>query len=312
MHLLVDLGGTNTRLGLADRTGLLDDTLHKHPNADYPGLAEVIYAYLDDLRPGAICGLCAGVAGPVRGQSARLTNYNWLIEADALCRATNATEVHLINDLQAQGYALDDLVPGDIVPLRKCEPPREGATRAVLNLGTGCNIAVVHSFGDVLHVPAAESGHSNLPFLSGRLAILFEHLGKAHPHLPIEAALSGPGLSNIHAWMTGRQDAPQAIIDAAGQGAADALETVSLFVETLGCVAGNFALHHLPMGGLYLSGSLSRAIAPFLSDPVFLKSFDARGPYSDLVSGIPISVIDRDAFALLGCYRYLRQVLDNK
>ena len=86
-----------------------------------------------------------------------------------------------------------------------------------------------------------------------------------------------------------------------------ASEALPLFLRTLGSVAGNFALHHLPTGGLYLSGVLATSIAPYLYHPDFLTPFTARGPYHDIVSAIPISVINDPIFALRGCHRYLAQ-----
>ena len=83
---------------------------------------------------------------------AQLTNHAWRIEADTLARATGATRVHLMNDLQAQAYALDDLDADSVEPLIPGTPDPTGP-RLVLGLGTGCNIAVAHRMGDTLYVP---------------------------------------------------------------------------------------------------------------------------------------------------------------
>ena len=48
-------------------------------------------------------------------------------------------------------------------------------------------------------------------------------------------------------------------------------------------------------------------MAPYLNAPEFLQHFTARGPYTDIVSAIPISVINDPIFALRGCHRYLAQ-----
>jgi glucokinase len=302
--LLADLGGTNTRVALAGPKGVLEGSARSYPNRDFSGLEHVLRAYLKETGTTRVTALCAGVAGPVQGDRAQLTNHDWLIEAEVLRQATGAARVHLINDLQAQGYALDDLPEGAITPLFQPQqtPPR--ATRLVLNLGTGCNVAVVHSLGGTLFVPPAESGHSTLPHATGRMAELCEYLRVRHPHLPVEAVLSGPGLETVHNFVTGETLTSQEIIPRIAAGHAQ--ETLQLFAETLGAVAGNMALHHLPMGGLYLSGGLAAAIGPHLPTAHFLPAFTARGPYRHIARAIPVSLITAPDFALLGCARYLR------
>lgn len=309
-HLLADLGGTNTRLALADGTGRLPGTIRRYLNDDFDSFESVVSAYLEETTPGPIHALCAGVAGPVLHDTAQLTNYAWHIDAANLRNLTGTPHIHLINDLQAQGYALDDLAPDAVTPIFPGQPAPPDAPRLVLNLGTGCNVAVVHRRPEGLFVPAAESGHSALPHATGQIGALFDHLRETHPHLPIEAALSGPGLSNIHAHLTGARLASTDIATAANTDPA-ARNTLALFCEILGLVAGNFALHHLPAGGLYLTGGLAQSIAPHLANSAFLDTFTARGPYTAIVRAIPVSIITDDSFPLLGCARYLHQLLKN-
>ncbi|MEQ9257613.1 MAG: glucokinase [Roseovarius sp.] len=305
--LVADLGGTNTRVALAGPEGLVEESAERVANAGFEGLAPLLAAYLARHAPGPISALCAGVAGPVRGGTAQLTNHAWFIDGAELAALTGAGAVHLLNDLQAQGYALDDLPQGAARPLLFGQSASEGAARLVLNLGTGCNVAAVHRISGRLFVPAAESGHSALPHASGEMAALFDHLRDAHPHLPVEAVLSGPGLARLHAFLTGTERTPAQIVAEAETGGARA--SLALFSRVLGAVAGNIALHHLPMGGLYLSGGLSPALAPHLDKILFEKEFSARGPYTEIVRAIPVSVLDDPFLGLRGCARYLRQYL---
>src|SRR6056297_3133193 len=182
--LLVDLGGTHCRVGLGDDSGLLPDTVASLRNADFPDLVTLLQSYLSAQHPGPLKALCAGVAGPVRGDTAQLTNHAWHIEAKALAQTTGADTAHLLNHLQAQGLALDTLAPGTVAPLRPGTPDPKGA-RLVLGLGTGCNVAVVHRLGDTLFVPPAESGHTPLPDCPD-LRPLYDCRRRDHPDLPVE------------------------------------------------------------------------------------------------------------------------------
>ena len=306
--LVADLGGTNARVGLATRAGLDPAATRLFRNADFDGFPALIQAYLDDLTPGPVTALCAGVAGPVRNGTSRLTNHSWFVDSADLRRTTGADPVVLINDLQAQGYALDNLPTESLTPLFPgATAPRPDSARLVMGLGTGCNVAVVHRHGAGLFVPPAESGHGSLPFCDGRLGKLIAHLGRAHPHRPIEAALSGPGLCNIHRWLGGGDPSPEEIAKAHEAGDATATETLTLFSRLLGRVAGDLCLAHLPMGGLFLIGGTARAVAPHLAYLGFHAAFTAKGPYSDILRDIPIHLIEDDSAALRGCMRCLKQ-----
>lgn len=304
--LLADAGGSNTRVGLGSSQGLDPDTVQTFRNAGHSGLAPILTAYLD-RHPGPVHALCAGVAGPVRGGNAQLTNLDWFINADELRAATGAHRVCLINDLQAQGYALDDLPTDSLTPLFPGATPPAGATRLVMGLGTGCNIAVVHHTPQGLLVPPSETGHSSLPYLDGDTGKLIAYLSQTHFHRPVEAALSGPGLARIFRYVSGDTLPAADIIRSHARGDIEAHSALLMFAEILGTVAGNIALAHLPMGGLYFIGGTARAIAPHLADLGFLSHFTAKGPYTQILQDIPVLLINDDTAALRGCARHLLQ-----
>ena len=157
---------------------------------------------------------------------------------------------------------------------------------------------------------ASPSFHPALGWLAAGLGALFDHLRGVQSHMPMETDVSGPGLTNTHAFLTGADLSPTAIATAAAQGDPAALDTLALFAEALGLIAGNFALHHLPSGGLHLTGSLAPVIAPHLPASAFHARFTSRGPYTDIVRAIPVLLVTCDTLPLLGCARYLEQVLN--
>lgn len=305
LWLLADVGGTTTRVGLA-RDGRLDrDSTDSFRNADFVGLADILDHYLTG-HPTPPSALCAGVAGPVRDGTAQLTNLDWFIDSAELANVTGAQDIHLINDLAAQGYALDDLDPADVTPLINRATPPEAA-RMVMGLGTGSNIAVVHRTPQGLFVPPAEAGHSSLPHCDGAIGALIAGLEGKDAHRPIEALLSGPGLTRLHTHFSGDTLTPKEIIAAHLGGDAGAMATLTAFARLLGTVLGDLALNHLPMGGIYLIGGTARAVAPYLVPLGFVESFNAKGPYSHIMQEIPVSLITEDSAALKGCLRKLEQ-----
>ncbi len=104
--LVADVGGTNTRVALAEGTRLLPDTVRKYSNAQFPGLETVLRRYVEEEDDVDCTGACVAVAGPVRDGVGELTNLNWTFDRDSLVRATRAEQVAILNDLQAQGHAL--------------------------------------------------------------------------------------------------------------------------------------------------------------------------------------------------------------
>ena len=304
--LLADVGGTNTRVGLGGAQGLDPVSVQSFSNADHSGLSSIVATYIGQF-PGPVTAVCAGVAGPVRDGHAQLTNVDWFIDGQELKEATGARSVHLFNDLQVQGYALDDLPSDSVISLFKGAVVPAGATRLVMGLGTGCNIAVVHRTAQGLRVPPSETGHTSLPYMEGDAGALIGHLSQTHYHKPIEAALSGPGLSRIFRYLSGDTLPAAEIIDCHRRGDIDATDALALFTEILGVAAGNIALAHLPMGGLYFIGGTARAVAPYLAALGFLEHFTAKGPYTPIMREIPIRLVDDDFAALRGCARYLLQ-----
>lgn len=294
--LLMDIGGTNTRLGLSHRGALDPASVQIFRNADHPGPEALIESYLKG-RP--VAAIAAGVAGPVQAGAAQLTNIDWHLDAAQLARLTNAHMVHLINDLQAQGYALDDLAPESITEVLPGRPVQ--GTRLVLGLGTGCNISAVYRAGAQLFVPPSETGHTRLPHMPDLPEGLIEHLAAAAPHLPIEAVLSGPALARIALWLGEEADLTSLLQD-------PETHTTRIALHVLGHVVGDLALTHLPTEGITLIGGLARALAPHLTRPEFTKPAQAKGPYRAIAAGIPLRILHDDTAALIGCARYLRQI----
>ncbi len=305
--LVADIGASHTRLALTLDGALKPGSARRFLNADFPGVLPMIASYLDEqgAQPKAIC---AGVAGPVRAGRAQLTNLDWFMDGAEIARATGAAEVHLINDLQAQGYALDDLDRQSVTPIFAGHPDLDGP-RMVLGLGTGSNIAVVHRVGADLLVPPAEAGHSGLPHLDTTANAVISALGAEVPHKPYEALLSGSGLMRLHRLRCGAILTAPEILGQAEREEGDCAETLTLFLELLGAVMGNLALTHMATGGVFLIGGLARAMAPMLNAPEFRGNFAAKGPYRPIMEAMPLHLITDDTAALTGCARYLRQRL---
>jgi glucokinase len=105
MILAGDIGGTKTQLGLFDSVPARPRSIavRTFSTLDFPDLPSMIASFLedDDTRRASISTACFGVAGPVIGESAELTNVPWKVDARQVSAKFGMTRVRLLNDLQA-------------------------------------------------------------------------------------------------------------------------------------------------------------------------------------------------------------------
>ncbi|MFT3689345.1 glucokinase [Paenirhodobacter sp.] len=307
--LLADIGGTNTRVALSEDGRLLAQSIRRYANAGQPALEPILRSYLAEAGV-APEGACVAAAGPVRDGVATMTNLDWVIEGGSVSEATGARRVAVLNDLQAQGHALGRIEPGmlrEIAPGRAALP---GVSQLVVGIGTGFNAAPVHEAPGGRIVSPSEGGHVTLPVASEADMRLSRFVAREHGFASVEDVLSGRGVAHVHTFVCDQAGAGTPL-DAAGVMAAlsadDPLarETARIFVRVMGAVIGDLALTHLPFGGIYLIGGVSRAFAPLLAEFGFTEAFRAKGRFADFMDAFPIRLIEDDYAALLGCAAYM-------
>ncbi|MFT4149495.1 MAG: glucokinase [Paracoccaceae bacterium] len=305
LSLVADIGGTNTRVALAEGTQLRPDSLAKFRNAEFAGLEPILARYLADSGIAAVDGACVAAAGPVRDGVAEMTNLSWVIDGGQLTRATGARRVAILNDLQAQGHALGHIAPENLRPLVP-GPQAAGGTMLVVGVGTGFNAAPVHDTPGHRIVPPSECGHVNMPVRTAADLRLAHFVERAHGFPGVEDVLSGRGLERLYAFAAteaGRPaDLPAADIPAAiAAGDATALATGALFARLLGATVGNLALTHLPFGGVFLIGGVARAMLPAMETMGFAAAFRDKGRFAGFMEDFAVHVVEDDFAALTGC-----------
>ncbi|MFQ5615564.1 MAG: glucokinase [Anaerolineales bacterium] len=324
MLLAGDIGGTKTILAI-----YAPESEPRNPVAearflsgDYPSLEAVIRDFLGQTHLN-VKRAAFGVAGPVVGGEAEITNLPWAIAENQLRDALELESIHLINDLAAVACAVPVLQPDEVHVLQEGRAV-PGGSIAVIAPGTGLGEAYLTWDGKRYLAHASEGGHTDFapttPLQFGLLRYLQERFG----HVSYERICSGRGLPNIYnylkemgfasepAWVAGQfaqtGDPTPVIVRAAlsREKPCDlcraALET---FVSILGAEAGNLALKVLATGGVYLGGGIPSRILPALSDGSFIKPFRQKGRFADLLAEIPVKVILNPKVALLGAARHV-------
>ena len=311
--ILADIGGTNTRVALADGKQVRPNSIAKFSNAEFASLEPILVRYLAEAGIASVEGACVAAAGPVRHGVAEMTNLNWVIDHAMLTRATGATKVAILNDLQAQGQALGHIAPEFLRPVIEA-PAVPNASMLVVGLGTGVNAAPVLNTPWGRVVPPSECGHISMPVRTDedmRLAHFIEqHDTFGQGFAEVEGALAGRGIEHLYGFVTQEAGLMAAlssaqIMVALAAGEAQAVAAARLYVRILGSTLGNLALTHLPYGGIFLIGGMSRAMTPYLGPLGLADAMCDKGRFAEFLRGFPVWIVEDDYAALAGCAAYL-------
>ncbi|MEP5759713.1 MAG: ROK family protein [Litoreibacter sp.] len=303
--LVADIGGTNTRLALAQDTRVKTDTVLRYPNAEFDSFRHVAETYLETQRQKCV-GACVAIAGPVKDGCGALTNLGWSIDEPMLRDLVNADNVGVFNDLQAQGYGLGNLTAGAVSHISGPEPEPAG-TKLVIGVGTGFNIATVLETPHGRIIPPAEAGHIALPTRSAEQRALVASFEENHGFAAVEDMLSGRGFERIYAHLSDGNSKTSSQIMTGFEDGSDpiAVKSAEMFVAMLGTVAGDLSLVSLPFGGIYFAGGMARALSGHFNALQFDTHFHDKGRFAEFVANFSIHVIEDDYAALTGCASYL-------
>jgi len=318
-----DIGGTKTNLAIFSTEAGLQMPLAEttSPSASYPSLEALVREFLAQVKL-KVEWASFGVAGPVVGGQAKVTNLPWIMNEAQLAEALNLSSVHLMNDLVAIAHAVPFLGPADLYTLNKGEPV-SGGTIAVVAPGTGLGEAYLTWNGTRYRAYASEGGHADFAPISPLEIGMLRYLQDRFGHVSYERVCSGSGLPNIYsylrdsgyaeepAWLAERltvaeDPTPVIAVAALDKDRPSELCTATLdtFISILGAEAGNMALKVLASGGVYLGGGIPPRILPVLESGRFMEAFQRKGRLSDLLSWMPVHVILNPKVALLGAARY--------
>jgi glucokinase len=318
-----DIGGTKTSLGVFSSRGGPRKPLSEatFASADYPSL-EVLAAQFLVQAGHVVTRASFGVAGPVVGGRADVTNLPWTVDERALAETLGLRGARLLNDLDAIAHAVPVLDQSDLHTLHQGQPIHHGPI-AVLAPGTGLGEAFLTWDGSRYEAHASEGGHADFAPRDELQIGLLQYLLRDLEHVSYERVCSGHGLPNIYRYLrdAGRaeelpwfrqqlrsaEDATPIIANAALDKEPPCplcVATLETFVSILGAEAGNLALKVVATGGVYLGGGIPPRILPILEKGHILKAFRAKGRLSALVAPIPVHVILNPQAALLGAAQH--------
>lgn len=321
-----DIGGTKTLLQLVEKTAgqIAIIAELKYDSHAYPNFYHVLASFRRDTHcTSTIDAACIGVAGPVDGQYASVTNLPWELDTILIETQHSIKRVAMLNDFQVIGYGIDSLVSKDLFVVQKGKPVKHGA-RAIIGAGTGLGEGLLVWQKDRYTVLPSQGGHVDFAPTNDRQDRLLQFMRKQYAQVSCELLLSGPGLENIyrflyydnqhkggsekkHKEMLSASQITQAALASSNELAVQALR---LFLSIYGAQAGNLALTTMATGGVFIAGGIAPRIKQLFLQDDFISAFHAKGKMESLMPNFPITLIDNPRVGLLGAQQYAFYLAD--
>ena len=311
--IAADVGGTHVRIGLVRESG---DPAHpvavlhyrKYACAQYPGLAEIIEDFIGTLEGARVTrGVIASAGYPLEDGTVITANLPWRLAPRQIRERLGFSDFRLVNDFEAVAHAAAHVDASEVLRLTGPDAPPTRGPMLVLGPGTGLGAAVWIPTDRHAVVLPTEAGQAALtPGNAIEMALLAEML-KHRSHVPVEYALSGPGLMNLYTALCSLRGATPAFwapgeITAAAQADRDSLarESLEIFCGLLGSTVGDMALLYGVQSGIYLAGGILPQIREFLLNSSFVERFLNKGPMRAALERIPVRLVEHGQLGVIG------------
>jgi len=307
----LDIGGTHARFALASiRTdGAIalgePETLK---TGDYASLKTAWEEF--ERRCGCTIPRDAAIAiaGPVNGETVRMTNNSWVIHTGRIDEQLGLDRVCVLNDFAAVAHAVARAEESEFTHLTGPDVPLPArGTISVIGPGTGLGVAQLWRDGaGGYHVQATEGGHVDFAPVDHVDDVVLARLRKLHRRVSTERVVSGPGIVEIYhalAAIEGRAVAEleDRAIWEAGLAGTDTLAAAAVerFCLSLGSAAGDYALAH-GASAVAIAGGLGYRIRETLRRSGFAERFRFKGRYEQMMAGLPVKLITHPQPGLFG------------
>ena len=308
---VADIGGTNARFAIAaieaGAVFTLSDPVRLKTD-DHAGLKEAWQEFARVAGRPLPNALAMAFAGPVGGETLKLTNSEWIIQKNSIAEELDIEQVLVVNDFGAVGHAVAKL--GDENFQHLCGPigslPGNGVI-SIVGPGTGLGVAQLIRRGGNYEVIETEGGHADFAPLDATEDGILQQLRNLLGRVSIERLLAGNGLDNVH-WALAAIDGRPAehhdddkllwarALDGSDRFAVAALDRFCLI---LGAVAGDIALTH-GASAVVIGGGLGLRLVDYLPRSGFCDRFVAKGRFERHMAEIPVKLITHPQPGLYG------------
>ena len=301
MILVGDVGGTRTRLALAERADGTWTISALEERRTAPDILEAVAGFVRASAGGRVrAAAFSGAGAPAADSVINLTNAKVRLDPRELAKAAGVARAIVVNDFRAIAEGIPHLPRDTLLPCGGGQPMR-GEPVAVLGPGTGLGVAIGAESAGGWKVIPGEGGHVDLAPVDDEELEIWQRLRKAHGRLSVESVVSGPGLERLYAAVADGARLGAAEIDAAAwRGEPAAIRAHALFTRWLGRVAGNVALTAGARGGVYLAGGILPRWGERFDAAAFRRAFEDKAPYTEWLRAIPSYLVTHPQPGLLG------------
>jgi glucokinase len=153
---------------------------------------------------------------------------------------------------------------------------------------------------------STESGHISFAPVNDYESEILRFLRKKYGRVTVEMLLSGPGLVNLYQAISAIRGeraedlSPAQITHLDGNDATGSRYTVEAFLDILASVAGDLALAHGAVSGMFIAGGVAPRLISHIDEARFRARMEAKQPLQAMVAAIPSRIIIHPYAALLG------------
>lgn len=306
----VDIGGTHARFALAEVTDSGVIQLGKSATlqtAQYDSFYEAWEKFRELAARPLPRAAAIAVAGPVEGDTVRLTNNPWIIDNAQISGQLELERHILINDFEAVAHAVAHASADHFAHLSGPDIPLPAAgTISVIGPGTGLGVAYVRRSDGPYHVQATEGGHMDFAPLDAFEDAILVQLRQRYSRVSVERVVAGPSLATIYETLAVLKKRSVARYDdnelwALGTSGDDKLAAAAIdrFCLTLGSVAGDLALAQ-GADAVVIGGGLGLRINDALMRSGFSERFRAKGRFQTRMEAMPVKLFTHPQSGLFG------------
>lgn len=309
-RLVADIGGTNARFALVKKDSSELESIQTLQCESFGSPLQAINHYLSQ-HDCEISQACLAVACPVNHDEVKLTNNHWQFSRSHMKQQLELDELAVINDFTAAAMSTTVVKDAELEFLSSTTHFDCNKQRCIIGPGTGLGVAGMLSYQGRTLVMSTEGGHRSYAPENELEDFILSFLRKELGIVSCEELLSGRGLVNIYRALCSFHQKPAQFSDAESIGTAAndgdemAVAALNQFFETLGSVAGDYALGLGAVGGVYIGGGIAPRFANVLKQSRFRERFENKLNYQSYLRDIATAIVMHPQPGLLGAAAYL-------
>ena len=296
--LVIDIGGTNIRyleILKGKKTKIKKEKILS--KLSFNNLLNKIISHC--LNP--IDNLVISAAGPKTNNSIQMTNQKFKIDSQLIKKKFNLRNCILLNDLEAAGYFLHK-VSKNKKTIKKGK--KTNSRQVLVTPGTGLGLSFVIDNENVI---PSEIGNSKILISE----IMTQNTEFSNLNFSkIEDFLSGPGLSKIYKSLYKSDISSNELISQGKNNNLKALKTIKVFLEILAKFLAEISLIYVPGNGIFISGSLMKALKIFIDKDEFIDIFlkQVSKTHRRALELVEINFIEKEHLPIFGCIEYFNLI----